>query len=192
VLRWQLAPHLTADVSGEHSVVIRDDGGRVVATIFLRGAAPVRIVRRDVSLRFGQRVAASCLELPTGDSLEALTIVAPSGPDGAVVSFAVDEQLPEQGVVWTDTLGRHRLLVGAGPSPPLPREVVPNVDLTWYAEREAAGQHGALIAALRTMHLHLPGDMQAVTRGGQSARMIVMAHTHGRWEQLDVTEPRRG
>jgi hypothetical protein len=192
VLRWQLAPHLTADVASEHSVVIRDDGGRAVATIFLRGAAPVRIVRRDVSLRFGQRVAASCLELPTGDSLEALTIVAPSGPDGAVVAFAVDEQLPEQGVVWTDALGRHRLLVGAGPSPPLPGDVAPNVDLTWWVEGKAAGEDGALIAALRTMSLHLPGDMQAVTRGEQSGRMIVMAHTHGRWRQLDVAEPRRG
>jgi hypothetical protein len=192
VLRWQLAPHLTADVASEHSVVIRDDGRRAVATIFLRGAAPVRIVTRDVSLRFGQRVAASCLELPTGDSLEALTIVAPSGPDGAVVSFAVDEHLPEQGVVWTDALGRHRLLVGAGPSAPLPREV-PNVDLTWYAEREAAGQDGALIAALRTVPLQLCGDMQSATHEWEEwGRMILLAHAHGRWEQLDVTEPRRG
>jgi hypothetical protein len=193
VLRWQLAPHLTADVASEHSVAIRDDGGRAVATIFLRGAAPVRIVRRDVSLRFGQRVAASCLELPTGDSLEALTIVAPSGPDGAVVRFAVDEQLPEHAVVWTDALGRHRLLVGAGQASPLPGNVVPNVDLTWWVEREAAGQDGALIAALRTMPLHLPGDMQAVTHEWeQSGRMIVMAHTHGGWKQLDVAEPKRG
>jgi hypothetical protein len=193
VLRWQLAPYLIADVSGEHSVVIRDDAGRVVATIFLRGAAPVRVVARDVSLRFGQRVAAPCLELPTGASLEALTIVAPSGPDGAVVSFAVDEQLPERGVVWTDALGRHRLLVGAGPSPPLPREVVPNVDLTWYAEREAAGQDGALIAALRTTPLQLRGDIQSATHEWeQSGRMILLAHKHGRWERLDVTEPRRG
>jgi hypothetical protein len=146
-----------------------------------------------VSLRFGQRVAASCLELPTGDSLEALTIVAPSGPDGAVVRFAVDEQLHEQAVVWTDALGRHRLLVGAGQASPLPGNAVPNVDLTWCVEGEAAGQDGALIAALRTMPPHLPGDMQAVTHEWeQSGRMIVMAHTHGGWKQLDVAEPKRG
>jgi hypothetical protein len=193
VLRWQLAPHLSADVTGEHSVLIRDDGGRVVATIFLRGAAPVRVVARDVSLRFGQRVAASCLELPTGAALEALTIVAPAGPDGPVVSFSVDEQLPEQGVVWTDALGRHRLLVGAGPSPPLPGNVVANVDLTWCAEGAAADQDGAVIAALPPVPLHLPGDKQCTTHEWeQSGRMIVMAHTHGRWEQLDVVEPRRG
>jgi len=35
--------------------------------------------------------------------------------------------------------------------------------------------------------------VQAVTHGEeQSGRMIVLANTHGRWQQLDVEEPRRG
>ena len=193
VLRWQLAPHLSADVASEHAVVIRDDTGRVVATIFLRGAAPVRVVARDVSLRFGQRGAAPCLELATGVSLEALTIVAPAGPDGAVVSFAIDEQLPGQGVVWTDALGRHRLVTGAGQSLPLPADVGLNADLTWCVNGEAADRDGDMIAALPTALLHVSGGREAATHNDrQSGRMIFLAHTHGRWLQLDVAEPRRG
>ena len=196
VLRWQLAPHLTAAVLDQYSVVIRDGAGGGVATIFMRGAAPVRIVARDVSPRFGQRVTAQCLELPLDSSLEALTIVAPAGGDGTVMSFAVDAQHPEQGVCWTDGAVRNRVVTRAGQAPQLPAGLELNAGLTWRVEsRDAAAEdtHGALIAALPTPAPSAPGDVHAITHAGeQSGRMIVLANTCGRWQPLDVVEPRRG
>jgi len=196
VLRWQLAPHLTAAVLNEYSVVIRDRAGSGLATIFMRGAAPVRIVARDVSPRFGQRVTAQCLELPLDTSLEALTIVAPAGGDGTAVSFAVDAQHPEQGVCWADGAGRHRVVTWPAQAPQLPAGLELNASLTWWVESlDTAGQdtHGALIAALPTLGLSAPGDVHAITHAGeQSGRMIVLANTRGRWQRLGVVEPRRG
>jgi Heparinase II/III-like protein/Heparinase II/III N-terminus len=196
VLRWQLAPHLTAAVLTEHSVVIRDGAGTEVATIFLRGAAPVRIVARDVSPRLGLHVTAQCLELPLDTSLEALTIVVPAEGDGVVVRFEVDAQHPERGVRWTDAAGRHRVVTGAGQVLQLPAGPELNAGLTWWVESlDAAGQaaDGGLIAALPTSAPSAPGDPQAVTHAaGQSGRMIVLANTRGRWQQLGVEEPRRG
>ena len=196
VLRWQLAPHLTAVVLTEHSVVIRDGGGSGVATIFVRGAAPVRIVTRDVSPRLGQRVTAQCLELPLDSALEALTIVAPAGADGTVVSFAVDVQHPERGVRWTDGAGRHRVVTGGGPAPQLPAGPELNPGLTWWVESLNAADedvHGVLVAALPTSAPSAPGDVQAITHARQqSGRMSVLAKTRGRWQQLGVEEPRRG
>jgi hypothetical protein len=180
----------------EHSVVIRDGGGSGVATIFLRGAAPVRIVRRDVSPRLGQRVTAQCLELPLDSTLEALTIVVPVGSDGAVVSFAVDAQEPEGGVRWTDAAGRHRVVTGAqqGSQPATGPELNPG--LIWWVESPNAADHdgrAALIATLPTLGPSAPGVMQAITHAQeQSGRMTVLANTHGRWQQLGVEEPRRG
>ena len=196
VLRWQLAPHLTASVLTEYSVVIRDDGGSEVATVFLRGAAPVRIVTRDVSPRLGQRVTAQCLELPLDSTLEALTIVVPAGSDAAAVSFALDVQHPERGVRWTDATGRHRVVTGAGQPPLLPANPKLHPGLTWWVETlGAAAQdgHDLLIAALPTQTPFAPGDVQAITHAReQSGRMTVLANTHGHWQQLGVEEPRRG
>jgi hypothetical protein len=162
----------------------------------MRGAAPVRIVARDVSPRFGQRVTAQCLELPLDTSLEALTIVVPAGGDGTVVGFAVDAQHPERGVCWTDGAGRHRVVTWAGQAPQLPAGLELNAGLTWRVESlDAAGQdaHGALIAALPTPAPSASGDAHAITHSGeQSGRMIVLANTRGRWQRLGVVEPRRG
>jgi hypothetical protein len=195
VLRWQLAPHLTAAVLTQHSVVVRDRAGRDVATIFLRGAAPVHILARDVSPRLGQRVTAQCLELPLDATLEALTIVVPAGGDGAVASFEVDVHHPEGGVRWTDAAGRHHVLAGAG-QPPLPAGPELNAGLTWWVESlDAAGEgaRGVLIATLPTSARSAPDDVQAITHAGEhSGRMIVLANTRGRWQQLGVEEPRRG
>jgi hypothetical protein len=196
VLRWQLAPHLTAAVLAEHSVVIRDGAGSGVATIFLRGASQVRIVARDVSPRLGQRVTAQCLELPVDNSLEALTIVAPAGANGTVVSFEVDVQHPERGVRWIDAAGRHRVVIGAAQAPQLPAGPELNSGLTWWVDsRDTAGQadQGVLFAALSTSTPSTPGDVQAITHAAeQSGRMVVLADTRGRWQQLGVEEPRRG
>jgi hypothetical protein len=196
VLRWQLAPHLTAAVLSGHSVVVRDGAGGCMATIFLRGAAPVRIVMRDVSPRFGQRVTAQCLELPLDSTLEALTIVVPAEGDEAVVRFEVDARHPERGVSWTDAAGRHRVVTGAGQAPRLPAGPKLNPGLTWRVESlEAADQdvQGVLIAALPASAPYAPGDVQAITHAlEQSGRMIVLANTRGRWQQLGVEEPRRG
>jgi hypothetical protein len=195
VLRWQLAPHLTAVVLTEHSLVIRDGAGIDLATIFLRGAAPVRVVAREVSPRLGQRVRAQCLELPLDATLEALTIVVPAGGDATGVSFEVDEHHPERGVHWTDAAGRHHIVAGAG-QPPLPAAPEVNPGLMWRVESLPAAEVGApgvLIAALSPSTPPAPCDVQAVTHGEeQSGRMIVLANTHGRWQQLDVEEPRRG
>jgi hypothetical protein len=195
VLRWQLAPHLTAAVLTEHSVVIRDSAFNNVATIFLRGAAPVRIVSRDVSPRLGQRITAQCLELLLDTSLESLTIVVPPGADGAVVSFAVDAHHPERGVSWTDAAGRHSVVTGAGQAPQLADGPELNAGLTWFVESlDAADQavSGALIAALPTWTPAVPGDLQGVTHAAElSGRMTVLINTCGRWQQLGVAEPRR-
>jgi hypothetical protein len=196
VLRWQLAPHLTAAALADHQVLVRDGTGRAVATIFMRGAAPVRVVTRDASPRLGQRVSAQCLELPLDASLEALTIVAPAEGGSAVVSFEVDAQHPEPGVRWTDGAGQHRVVTGAGQALQLPAGAKLNRGLMWRVESvNAVGSdlHGALIAALPTAVQQLPGVVQAVTQiGEQSGRMIVLANTRGRWERLQVQEPRRG
>jgi Heparinase II/III-like protein/Heparinase II/III N-terminus len=191
VVRWQLAPHLTVAVLTERSVVIRDAAGGAVATIFLQGAAPVRVVTRDVSPRLGQRVPAQCLELPLDASLEALTIVVPAASDGSVVDFEVDTRHAQRAVRWRDAAGRHRVVTGAGPLQ-LPAGATLNAGLIWWAESVDAGDqdvHGALIAALA----RVPGDVQAMAHiEEQSGTMVMLANTRGRWEQLGVQEPRRG
>jgi hypothetical protein len=198
LLRWQLAPHLTAAGLGEHSVVIRDGASRAVATIFLRGTAPVRIVTRDVSPQFGHRVRAQCLELPLDISLEALTIVVPGGGDGSVVSFEVDVHDSERGIHWTDAAGRNHVVTGEARAPQLPSGLQLNPGLTWRVESTntsaAHDDEGAVIAALQTEAPQVPGDVQAVTHmADQSGRMIVLAKTRGSgWQKVGVAEPRRG
>jgi hypothetical protein len=196
ILRWQLAPHLTATALTECSVVIRDDSGGSVATIFLQGAAPVRVVTRDVSPCFGQRIPAQCLELPLGAALEALTIVVPAGSDGSVANFAVDAQDAVRTVSWNDAAGQHRVASGVGQALQLPAGAEPNAGLVWRVESvDTAGQdvHGALIAALPMAVLRVPGDVKAVTHSEeQSGTMVVLVNTRGRWEQLGVQKPRRG
>jgi hypothetical protein len=112
------------------------------------------------------------------------------------VSFAADAQHPEQGVCWTDGAGRHRVVTRAGQAPQLPVDLELNAGLMWWVERlDAAGQdtHDALIAALPTPAPSAPGDVHAITHAReQSGRMIVLANTRGRWQRLDVEEPRRG
>jgi len=196
ILRWQLAPHLTATVLTEHSVVVRDGAGSGVATIFLQGAAPVRVVTRDVSPRLGQRVPAQCLELPLDTSLEALTIVVPAANDGSVVNFEVDPQHARRAVCWSDAAGRHRVVAGAGQTLPLPAGAELNASLTWRVQTlEAADEdvHGALIAALPPGIPRVPGDVKALTHiEEQSGTMLMLSNTRGRWEQLGVQRPRRG
>jgi heparinase II/III-like protein len=191
VLRWQLAPTLTAAVLTEHSVVIRDGTG-VVATIFLRGAAPVRVVTREVSPRLGGRAAAPCLELPVGVELDALTIVVPAGRGGAVVDFATAEA--QQSISWTDAAGRHQLLTRVGQTRQLPASTELNADLIWQVERrDASDGNEVLIAALPKVAWTVKDGVQAVAQVlEQSGRMTVLANIRGQWEQLDVAEPRCG
>jgi hypothetical protein len=178
-------------------VAIRDKAGNLVATIFLRGAAPVCILTRDVSPRLGQRVAAQCLELPLDGLLEALTIVVPAGGTGAAVSFEVEAANREGGVHWTDAAGRHRVVTGAASTLQLPAGLELSTGLTWWVEsaNSAADDHeGGLIAALPTEAPQAPADLQAITHlAEQSGRMIVLANIRGRrWETLGVAQPRRG
>ena len=192
VLRWQLAPHLSAAVLTEHSVLIRDDTGIAVATIFLRGAAPVRVVTRDVSPRLGERIPAHCLELPVDASLDALTIVVPAGHDGVVVNFEIDG--PEHAICWSHAEARHRLLTRVGHTLQLPADADLNTGLIWWAEcRDDVDRGGILIAILPPAALVAPGDVRTDTHvPQQSGRMTVLTNTQGRWERLGVMEPRCG
>ena len=196
LLRWQLAPGLTAIVLEERSVSIRDDADRVVATIFLRGARPVRIVPREVSPRLGQRVSAQCLELRLDASLEALTIVAPASPEGAAVSFAMEGGSPERAVHWRDLTGSHCVIAGAPQGPPWPGGPAVDAGVTWrieHASSAADGAEGTLLAALPARAAQRSADVQAITHlPEESGRMIVVTHSGGRWQQLGVEAPRRG
>ena len=197
VLRWQLAPHLTAAALTASSVAIRDGAGAGVAAVFMRGASAIRIVARDVSLRLGHRISAQCLELEVDASLEALTIIVPAGRDGSLASLEIDEARAERGVVWSDAAGRHRVLSGATAQlAPLPAAAPAHADLIWSVDGvDVAGEagHGGLIAALPAAVLCVRGDAQVVTDVAQhSGRMSVLANSGGRWLPLGVDEPRRG
>jgi Heparinase II/III-like protein/Heparinase II/III N-terminus len=196
LLRWQLAPGLTASVLEQGSVSIRDGTGRVVATVFLRGATPVRIVPREVSPRLGQRVSAQCLELRLDSSLEALTIVAPAAPEGAVVSFATQAGSHERAVYWRDVTGSHCVIAGAPQEAPWPGGPAVDAGVTWRVEStsSAAGDpEGTLLAALPARAAQRLADVQAITHlPEESGRMIVVTHAGGRWQQLGVETPRRG
>jgi hypothetical protein len=141
----------------------------------MRGAAAIRIVTRDVSLRLGQRVAAQCLELPLDASLEALTIIAPVSADGSLPTFEVEGPLVSGGVAWSDAGGRHRVIMGAPEqASQLPERLVRNAELLWWVEGTAQDSHDALVVL------------------EESGKMILWAGTSGQWAQLSVEEPRRG
>jgi Heparinase II/III-like protein len=195
VLRWQLAPYLTAAPLTAESVAILDGAGVGVATIFLRGASTARVLVRDVSLRHGHRIAAQCLELEVDASLEALTIIAPAGPNGSLVRFEADEQHGERGVVWTDTMGRH--CVVAGPSLRIPQLLPgtgPDADLVWWVSGADTGGHDVqLIAALPAVAAHISADARDVTQlPDDSGKMGTLANTDGHWAAVAVEQPRRG
>ncbi|MBV9316274.1 MAG: alginate lyase family protein, partial [Gammaproteobacteria bacterium] len=137
-LRWQLAPRLTAVSLEAGSLLVCDEAGRPVATIFLQGAAPVRIVTREVSPRLGQRVSAQCLELPVDSALEALTVIVPAAPQRPAVSFEVEARHDARAVRWTDAAGRHCVIAGAAQGPPLPDAPAVPAGLTWRIERAGA------------------------------------------------------
>jgi hypothetical protein len=195
VLRWQLAPHLTAAAVSAQSVAIRDGAGVAVATIFLHGASAARVLMRDVSLRHGHRVPAQYLELEIDSSLEALTIVAPAGPNGTVVTFEADGQGAEQSVVWTDVAGRHCMVVGATLRiPQLIRGAAPDADLLWWVERSGAGSDNVqLVAALPVVAPHVSRDAHVGAELPEhSGRMSVLSNTGGHWAAVEVEQPRRG
>ena len=194
VLRWQLAPQLTAIPLAAESVAIQDAAGVRVATIFMRGGAAVRIVTRDVSPRFGQRIGAQCLELPLDVSLEALTIIAPAASGGELPTFELDGPLAGSSIAWSDTAGRHRLMIG----PPqqasrLPELMARNVDLLWWFEGAAHGSPHALLAAMPAFAPAVPGDAQVITDlVEKSGKMTLWSNMSGHWTQLKVEQPRRG
>jgi Heparinase II/III-like protein/Heparinase II/III N-terminus len=194
VLRWQLAPQLSAIPHDPDSVSIQDGAGVRVAMMLVRGAAPVRVVTRDVSPRFGQRIAAQCLQLPVDDSLEALTIIAPAAPGGSVPTFEVDGPLHGGSIAWSDALGRHRVILG----PPqeaaqLPQLMGCNADLLWWVEGAAHGSHEVLLAAMPAFVPAVPNDAQVITDLlKNSGKMMLWTCTGRRWTQLGVEEPRRG
>jgi hypothetical protein len=197
VLRWQLAPHLTAAALTSSSVAIHNRAGVGVAAIFMRGASAVRIEARDVSLRLGQRVVAQCLEMQLDASLEALTIIAPAAEDGSLVNFGADGELPERGVLWSDTIARHLVVTGRIPQRlELPPGVSSHADLIWWVEGAGVApydEHSGLIAALPAALPRTPADAQVITDvPARSGRMSVLANTGGRWVQLSVEESRRG
>jgi hypothetical protein len=197
VLRWQLAPGLTAAALTAETVVIRNESGAAVATVIMRGAAAVGVVTRDVSLRLGQRVAAQCLELPLDASLEALTIIAPAAPaapDGSLPTFEMEGSTGRGGVAWSDAAGRHRVIAGAPQEAlPLPQGVASNADLLWWVEGRTDDGHDALLAAMPAFAPEVPDDAQRVTNPPQeSGKMLLWAHISGRWAQLSVEQPRRG
>jgi hypothetical protein len=189
MLRWQLAPHLTASALSEQTVAIRD-GARVVATIFLRGAAPVRIVTREVSPRLGACVPAQCLELPLDAALDALTIVVPAGDDGAVIDFASSG--PERSISWSDAVGRHRLRVNAGERRHLADGTALDADLIWQVEdRDGPDRNSMLSALLPKLDSGLTAEVQAITHLlEQSGRIFIVAEARGSRRQLEVAEPR--
>jgi Heparinase II/III-like protein/Heparinase II/III N-terminus len=189
VLRWQLAPHLRATPVSAQTLAVRDVAGVGVAAVFLRGASPVSIVMRDVSLRLGHRTAAQCLELETGTALEALTIVVPALSDGTLVSLEAE---PSGAVIWTDAAGRHRLILQAKAvrSLTLPRALDGSADLVWQVVEGDTNDHGEWVAALSQPS---PGERQPVAEGaGQSGRMTAWAENSGEWTPITVEEPRRG
>jgi hypothetical protein len=194
VLRWQLAPQLSATVLAAESVAIQDVSGARMATVFMRGAAAVRIVTRDVSLRFGGRSAAQCLELPLEVSLEALTIVVPAAPGGRVPAFEAEGPRRDGSIAWSDAAGRHRVFVG----PPqeasrLPECVDRSADLLWWVEDAAHGSQHALLAAMPAFVPDVPDDAQVITDLlKNSGKMMLWTNTSRRWTQLAVEEPRRG
>jgi hypothetical protein len=192
VLRWQLAPDLTAAPLAANTFAIRDGTGRGIAAILICGAAATRVVVRDVSLRLGQRVAAQCLQLDLAAALEALTIIVPAGREGSLVTFEANDD--ERGIHWSDEAGRHRVsLAPPGQAVPLPAPVAGNPDLVWRAEVAARDDVSALVAALPAFAPDAPHVAQVAADGaGQSGRMIVMVGIDGRWAERDVEEPRCG
>ena len=186
VLRWQLAPHLTAAVLTEHSVAIRNGAGSDVATIFLRGAAPVRIVTRDVSPRLGQRVTAQCLELPLDSVARGAHDRCTGGRRWAVVNFEVDAQHPERGVRWTDAAGRHRVVTGAAQA--LAVACRPGAERRSHLVGREPGRRWS--GHPRRSDRRLADSGPACARrcasrharcAQQSGRMTVLANTGGRW-----------
>jgi hypothetical protein len=194
MLRWQLAPQLIATPLNAESVAIRNTAGSGVATIVMRGAAAVRIVTRDVSLRLGQRTAAQCLELPLDASLEVLTIIAPAAHDGRLLTLEVDGPPSRGGVAWSDAAGRHRVVIGAPEeASQFPECVAGTADLLWWVEGAANDGHDALVAAMPAFAPDVPGDAQVVTDlPEESGKMVLWANISGRWTQLSVEAPRRG
>ncbi|MBV8144382.1 MAG: alginate lyase family protein [Gammaproteobacteria bacterium] len=192
VLRWQLAPRLLATLVTPQSVALRTSGGVAVAALYLRGAAPVRIVTRDVSPRLGQRVAAGCLELQLDAELEALTIIVPAGADGSLVRFEADAS--DGTVSWSDAAGRQRVSSGRPGQPPhLPPGVVCNADLLWCTEAAGTAEPGALLAAMPTFTPSVPDGVPVTAEATvEAGRMIALARQGGRWTPLDLEEPRCG
>jgi Heparinase II/III-like protein/Heparinase II/III N-terminus len=194
-LRWQLAPGLSATPLGAQSLAIRDGAGAGVATIFVRGASPVLIVGREVSPRLGSRAVAQCLELETGSALEALTVVIPALPDGALVIPEPEGSLASGAIAWTDANGRHLLLPdGAVHSRTLPPALEGTADLIWRLDggRDGGDDRGALVAALSQPPAVSHAVQPAAEGARQSGKMSVWAGGGGAWTQVSVEEPRRG
>jgi len=195
VLRWQLAPGLTASALTSQSVAIRDAGGAGVATIYIHGPSAVRIGVREVSARLGQRLPAQFLELATDASLETLTIVAPARSDGSMVAFEANPSPGERGVAWSDDTGRHRVLIGAQDQAlPLPVIAPGSADLLWrVADDRNDDVDGALLAALPPLVPDAPLDEGSISEVlERSGRMMLLERKDGAWVQLSVLEPRRG
>ena len=192
VLRWQLAPHLTATAVTARRVEVRNAAGGAIATVYLCGASPVRIVMRDVSPRYGERVAAPCLELETAAALEALTVVVPAAADGSPAGFEAGDSSPDEDVVWTDRTGRNRVLGRAWANGPQQPPLGQDTRLVWWAEGTAGREgSGSLIAALSAPEPDIPGAAQAISVG-KSGRMELWMRISGSWTALTVEQPRRG
>jgi hypothetical protein len=109
IIRWQLAPTLTASEALDGVVAIARPDGSIVAWLVSCGVLTLQVVTRNVSLRLRHQVPAQCIEVETGPALEAVTLILPAHPGNNAPT--VGSEAAGYRIEWQDPARRHLMLL---------------------------------------------------------------------------------
>lgn len=193
--RWQLHPNLTATKRTPRVFDIQDQHNRLVATVAAPLSSGFTAIRRDVSLRFGHRAAATLLQAGADQDLRILTLMLPAISTDQPARFETLKCDQARGWQWDDTLGSHSVMAHCGKHSPV--ELAgwrSEADLLWHVQfsQPIAGTT-ELLVAVNPRLLNAPPDVAFAGVGKLTTdRIVVLTRTATGWAQPILNEPRRG
>ena len=181
VLRWQLAPGLSA-ILHEGVLCIQDSTDRLVAEVAILGAKSLTQSVRDVSLRYGHRTPATVIEAVVGPEGMVTTLIVPASGRTPVRRLKRGREPGASVVEWVeDSKGRYQLWAPDAAAAPLltPFGVGAEAQVLWMASPLMQGANDSfapnLIVALGARRLSVDGIEVFVTKTPDGAVSDVVA-----------------
>jgi hypothetical protein len=195
VVRWQLAPGLTA-ATHNGALEIRGPGGQNLAAVAIFGLKSLTQSVREVSLCYGHRAPAIVIEAVADPAGRLVTLIVPASGPGAVPRLSSTRAHSATICEWTDPRGLHQLWVpyAAGAALLAPGDIQTDSQALWLTASGIPEQGGTFspqrLVALGAHSVRAAEMEKFVTGTPESAVGDVVAGRRGmRWAILPGLHP---